>query len=119
MFRGTLAAILLLLPLSVAQAHHGWAGYDLTKEFTVTAVIQKLSYDWPHVTIWIDPSDGSPKKTWTATLAPPSRMDTRGVPATDIAIGKTVKLTGYPNRNDPNEFRAERMWIGNRQVELR
>lgn len=111
-------AALLALP-AAAGAHHGWSGYDLTQEFTVTAVIERASFDWPHVTIWVKPVDGSAAKVWTATLAPPSRMETRGAPARLLQPGATVRLTGYPSRADPDEFRAERIWIGDKKVELR
>jgi hypothetical protein len=118
MLRWIALAILLVLP-PVTGAHHGWSGYDLSKEFTITAVIERTSFDWPHVTIWVKPSGDSAARVWTATLAPPSRMETRGAPAKLLQPGVTVRLTGYPSRSDPSEFRAERIWIGEKKVELR
>jgi hypothetical protein len=43
-------AALLLLAASVvpAAAHHGWSGYDSTKELTLTGTIKETGYEHPH-----------------------------------------------------------------------
>jgi len=58
-------------------------------------------------------------KTWTCTLAPPSRMESRGLPAAMLAPGTRAIVVGYPNRNDPGEMRAEHITIAGKTVQLR
>jgi hypothetical protein len=52
-------------------------------------------------------------------LAPPSRMENRGLPREMLKPGNRVKVVGYPNRNKPEELRAERIIIGDKTTELR
>ena len=46
-------------------------------------------------------------KHWTFVLAPPSRMQRRGVQPEMIAVGKTVTVFGYPHMSEPDEARIE------------
>jgi hypothetical protein len=105
----------LLLTTSVASAHHGWGNYDAATVLTLTGTIKAMTYANPHGTLTLE----VPGKTWTVTLAPPFRMQNRGLPAELMAVGKTVTVVGYPNRNDPTEMRAERITVENQTVELR
>lgn len=98
-----------------ATAHHGWSEYNNKQTLNLTGKIQQISYDNPHVTIQI----GSADKVWTAVLAPPSRMQRRGLASTALKVGETVRLVGYPHRSESNEMRAERITIGKQTVELR
>ena len=58
-------------------------------------------------------------KRWTAVLAPPSRMDNRGLTNAMLKPGTTVTVVGYPNRNVADEMRAERITVDGKTVELR
>jgi hypothetical protein len=98
-----------------ALAHHGWSSYDASKEITLDGVIKESGYEHPHGHIRLE----VPGKTWQVTLAPPSRMDNRGLPASMLAPGTKAIVVGYPNRNDPTEMRAERITIAGKTVELR
>lgn len=97
-------------------AHHGWSEYNNQQTLNLTGVIRNINYANPHVVIQVETSD---KKVWQAILAPPSRMQSRGLPQKDLVVGKQVKLVGYPHRNQANEIRAERIIIGDRTIELR
>jgi hypothetical protein len=57
-----------------------------------------------------------PGKTWLVVLAPPSRMERRGLPRTMLEPGMTASVVGYPNRTDPQEMRAERITISGKTV---
>jgi hypothetical protein len=52
-------------------------------------------------------------------LAPPSRMENRGLPREWLKPGVTATVVGYPNRNKPEEMRAERILLNGKTVELR
>lgn len=111
----------LAFPLAIvayapaAAAHHGWSEYESTNELTLTGKVESAGYEHPHgfVTLTVG------GKTWIAVLAPPSRMENRGLPRADLVPGKTVTVVGYPNRNKPDEMRAERIVVDGRTVELR
>jgi hypothetical protein len=96
-------------------AHHGWSGYDSTQVLNLTGVIRESGYEHPHAYIRLE----VPGKTWLVVLAPPSRMERRGMPRDMLAVGKTATVVGYPHRSDPEEMRAERITIDGKAVELR
>ena len=116
MFRvGVVAHAIVALAALPALAHHGWSGYDASKEMTLDGVIKTSGYEHPHGHIGLDVAG----KVWTVTLAPPSRMENRGLPSSMLAPGTNAKVVGYPSRTDPSEMRAERITIGGKTVELR
>jgi hypothetical protein len=108
-----LLAVLQLAPS--ALAHHGWSEYDSTNELTLTGKVEAAGYEHPHGFVKLTVGG----KTWIAVLAPPSRMENRGLARADLAAGKTVTVVGYPNRSKPDEMRAERIVVDGRTVELR
>lgn len=98
-----------------AAAHHGWGSYDSANPLTVTGRIAESTYQNPHGTLKLD----VPGKTWQVILAPPSRMELRGLPAAMLAPGKTATVMGYAHRTEVAELRAERITIDGNTVELR
>jgi hypothetical protein len=113
----TLCATLLAITLSagLALAHHGWSAYDGDKIMNLTGTIREAGYEHPHGYVKLD----VPGKTWFVVLAPPSRMENRGLQRNALTAGKTVTVVGYPNRTDPNELRAERITLDGKTTELR
>lgn len=110
---GVLVAALLLA--SPALAHHGWSEYDSEHTLTLTGRILESGYEHPHGHIRLESKD----KTWTVVLAPPSRLERRGVPPEALRPGATVTVVGYPNRSKPDEMRAERITVDGKTAELR
>lgn len=106
---------ILGLLTAAAAAHHGWGSYDANKPVTVTGPIETLKYENPHATLTVKGAD----KVWTVTLAPTSRMISRGAPADMIAVGKTVVAYGYPSTVEKDEMRAERITVDGKTVEMR
>jgi hypothetical protein len=96
-------------------AHHGWGSYDAAKPITVTGPIATSKYENPHATITVGAAD----KIWTVTLAPVSRMQSRGATPAFVAVGKTVRAYGYPSRVEKDEMRAERITVDGKTVEMR
>ena len=105
----------LAAPGGPASAHHGWSGYDSTKEMTLTGTIREAGYEHPHGFVKLEVAG----KVWVVVLAPPTRMENRGLPRTALQAGATATVVGYPNRSDPDELRAERITIGGKTTELR
>ena len=103
------------LAAGAAYAHHGWSEYDSGNTLKLAGVIKEAGYEHPHGHVQL----ATPGKTWHVVLAPPSRMTSRGLPAADLKAGTKVEVVGYPNRNKPEEMRAERITTGGKTVELR
>ena len=117
MRRMTLIAALGLVVLAphLGAAHHGWSGYDSSKGLTLTGTIREAGYEHPHGSIRLETTE----KTWLVVLAPPSRMENRGLPRQMLAVGKTATVYGYPHRTETDELRAERITIDAKTTELR
>jgi hypothetical protein len=111
-----LAAMLATLAVSAAaHAHHGWSEYDSGQVLNLTGTIVESGYEHPHGHIRLQ----APGKTWLVVLAPPSRMENRGLAPAMLKASTQAVVVGYPNRNKPEEMRAERITIGGKTVELR
>jgi hypothetical protein len=110
----TLLMVLLAAPVP-CRAHHGWSEYDSTKVLTLSGVIKESGYEHPHGHVAREVSG----KLWQVVLAPPSRMENRGLPRDSLKPGNKVTVVAYPNRNKPDEARAERITANGKTVELR
>lgn len=110
-----LAALALAAAALPAFAHHGWSEYDQNRPLTLTGTIIETGYEHPHGHVRLE----TPGKTWLVVLAPPSRMQNRGLAPEAIARGQTVTVVAYANRSKPEEARAERITAGGKTVELR
>ena len=108
-------AALLLLGASTAGAHHGWSSYDSSKETTLTGTIKESGYEHPHGGVRLE----TPGKTWNVVLAPPSRMENRGLKKEMLVPGTKATVVGYPHKTDADELRAERITIAGKTTELR
>lgn len=103
------------LAAATAFAHHGWSEYDATKPLQLSGTIIESSYGQPHGTLRLKTAD----KSWTVVLAPPSRMESRGLLKEAMAAGAQATVHGYPHRTQGDELRAERITIKGKTTELR
>jgi Family of unknown function (DUF6152) len=114
-----IAATVLMVVLAVgaagARAHHGWSGYDSAKPLQLEGVIKDSGYEHPHGYVHLE----AVGKLWTVVLAPPSRMENRGLAPAMLKAGVKAKVEGYPSRSDPGELRAERITVDGKTIELR
>ena len=115
MARSTMMLMITMLLTLPAAAHHGWSEYDSERTLDLSGKIQESGYEHPHGYIKLETRE----KVWIVVLAPPSRMENRGLPRTMLKTGAEVSVVGYPNRNKPEEMRAERITIAGKTVELR
>ena len=111
----TFVPIIALGIAGLAHAHHGWSEYDSSKTLTLGGVIKESGYEHPHGHVRLE----TPGKTWLVVLAPPSRMNARGLSAGELKSGTRAEVVGYANRSKPEEMRAERITIGGKTIELR
>jgi len=113
-FARTIVACTFLAPLA-ALAHHGWSEYDQQTTLKLTGTIEEAGYEHPHGHIKLKTAN----KTWIAVLAPPSRMDARGLTKDALKVGGQATVEGYASRAKPDEMRAERITVAGKTVELR
>ena len=113
---GRAAGLALALVLSApVSAHHGWSEYDSTTPLKLSGKIVESGYEHPHGHVRLETSG----KTWNVVLAPPSRMERRGLDKGMLKPGTSATVEGYANRSKPEELRAERISIGGKTFELR
>jgi len=115
MLRSVILSGAFALLTGVALAHHGWGSYDAAKPVTVTGPIVTSKFENPHATITVKGTD----KVWTVTLAPTSRMTSRGATEKIIAVGQNVSAYGYPSTVEKDEMRAERITVDGKTYEMR
>jgi hypothetical protein len=114
MLRRRFLSTLAVLP-AAALAHHGWSEYDSSNLLKLSGRIVESGYEHPHGYLRL----ATPGKTWLCVLAPPSRMEIRGLTRDSLKAGVSIALEGYPSRDKPGEMRAERVSIGGKTIELR
>ena len=106
------AALAVALVPATLAAHHGWSSYNEKQPLNVEGTIAESSYANPHGTAKLQTAD----KTWDVVLAPPSRMEARGLTQ---AKGTKARVLGYQHKQIATEMRAERITIDGKPVELR
>lgn len=113
----SLAAAVILVFAGVVQlaAHHGWGEYDSTKPITLTGVIKASGYENPHSFVDLDVNG----KMWHAVLAPPSRMQARGITREMLKPNTTVTVMGFPHKTKTIEMKTESMTIGGKTTNIR
>ena len=100
----------------LSGVQQSWSSYDAGTVLTIEAPILTAKYQNPHGEIEMTDSAG---KRWQIVLAPPSRMESRGLPREQLTVGARATVVGYPSRTQPAEIRAERITIAGKTVELR
>ena len=113
--QAALALALIALVPAAAAAPHGWSSYDATKPLSLEGTIRESGYEHPHGFVRLE----TPEKTWLVVLAPPSRMENRGLSREMLKPGTKAAVVGYQKRDDPVELRAERITIAGKTTELR
>ena len=108
-------AILALLITPPVLSHHGWSEYDDSRPLQLVGTIENSGYVHPHGFVRLKTDE----RVWTIVLAPPTRMQNRGLNKEMLAPGNRISVYGYPNRNKAEELRAERITIGDKTTELR
>ena len=113
----SLAAATILVCAGVVQlaAHHGWGEYDGKKPITLTGTIRASGYENPHSFVDLDVNG----KVWHAVLAPPSRMQARGITREMLKPQTTVTVMGFPHKTNTIEMKTETITIGTRTTNIR
>jgi hypothetical protein len=90
-----------LLAVSIpANAHHGVAGYDLTKTITVHGTVTKFDWSNPHCVIHMDAKNANGEvQNWTIELAAPSLLARMGWTKNAMKAGDDITADVHPAQN--------------------
>ena len=93
-------AVGLLVASIPAIAHHGVAGYDLTKTITVHGTVTKFDWSNPHCVIHMDVKNASGEvQNWTIELAAPSLLSRMGWTKNAMKAGDEIIADLHPAQN--------------------
>jgi hypothetical protein len=83
-----------------AAAHHGVAGYDMTKTTTVHGTVAKFDWSNPHVVVYVDcKNDTGQMQHWTIEFASPVHMVRAGWSKNAMKTGDDITIDTHPSRN--------------------
>ncbi|HEY2382119.1 MAG TPA: hypothetical protein VGK48_13150, partial [Terriglobia bacterium] len=94
---------------------HDWPAYDLTKPQKLTGVLKEVQYHSapPMVKMQVG------NQLLTVIMAPPARMEFRGLSDQLLKVGATATVTADPSKTIKDEVRAETITVGRTTTELR
>ena len=94
------AAVSLLMFSRSVKAHHGVAGYDLTKTITLHGTASKFDWSNPHVGVYVDAkNDSGEMQHWTIEFASPVHMVRAGWSKNAMKAGDDITIDTHPSRN--------------------
>lgn len=99
-----LATAGLLLATLPAVAHHSFkAEYDETKPITLKGTITKVTWNNPHVLMFLDVKDDDGKvANWQLELASPNGLMSQGWKVDSLKPGDEVTVSGFRARDGSN-----------------
>ena len=98
-----------------AIAHHGDAGYDITKLVTVKGTVTEFHFTNPHIEIFIDvKKDDHSVEKWHGELNSPNLVGRMaGWNGKTLKPGDEIVLIGYRAKNGLNVLRLEKILLSN------
>jgi hypothetical protein len=82
------------------MAHHGVAGYDLTKTIMLHGTVTKFDWSNPHVVVYLDAkNEGGEMQHWTIEFAAPVHMVRAGWSKNSMKSGDDIVIETHPSRN--------------------
>ena len=104
--RRVLTALLLIACAAwsaAASAHHGIINFDMNKEVDVTGVVTRLAFVNPHSWLYFDVTGDDGRITsWKCELRGATVLRRSGWTPAMFAAGTRVRVTGAPDRFEPN-----------------
>jgi hypothetical protein len=94
----------LLMAALPALAHHSFkAQYDETMPITIEGTIAKVTWNNPHVLMYLDVKDDSGKVArWKLELASPNGLMSQGWKVDSLKPGDQVSASGFRARDGSN-----------------
>jgi hypothetical protein len=108
------AAAGLLVPFFSVSAHHGAAGYDMTKVVSMKGTITKFEWGNPHSQIYFDVTDDKGNVAhWDAETEPPPVMLERGWTRKSLSPGDDVTVYCYVAKNGATTAVLQKIVLAN------
>ena len=97
---GILVAVLGLYLAAPVLAHHGFdTEYDSSKKLTLTGVVTKVSWQNPHMRVYVDVTDAKGVVTnWNLELTSPNNIRRQGWGKNDLLPGEKVNFEVNPGK---------------------
>jgi hypothetical protein len=100
LFLASAVAFLALAAASPSFAHHGTAGYDMSKTITLTGTVAKYEWSNPHIILYVDAKDDKGElQRWSLELSAPLLMKRLGWSSTSMKPGDQIVAQAHPSRN--------------------
>ena len=98
-----------------AMAHHGDAGYDVTKLVTVKGTVTEFHFQNPHIEIFIDvKKEDHAIDKWHGELNSPNLVARMaGWNGKTLKPGDEIVMVGYRAKNGLNVLRLEKVLLAN------
>ena len=102
-------AALLLAGLPVSAHHSIAAGFDMQTDISITGTITTMEFINPHARLFLEVEDENGQtETWTVWFTSGNNLMRRGWRPTDLPVGETVTVTGFPARDgSPQTYGGE------------
>jgi hypothetical protein len=86
-----------------ALAHHGIANFDLNKDVEISGAVAKLAFVNPHSWLYVNVAGPNGEMTeWRCEMRSATVLRRSGWSDAMFAVGTQVRITGSPDRNEPN-----------------
>ncbi len=109
-----IAGIALLGISDSALAHHGRAGYDASRVFTIMGTVSAFQFSNPHAQLFLDVKGGKGKiEKWVGEGTSPNMLVREGWDRKTIKPGDQITATGHPARDGSNNMRIEKIVLPN------
>ena len=101
-----LPAAALLVFASMANGHHSVAqGFDMNETVTITGTIKEMEWINPHARLFVEVEGANGEvQSWTAWFSSANNLFRRGWRDTDLPVGETITVSGFPARDGSPEL---------------
>ena len=105
---GAVVTAATFLAVASSHAHHSVAvGFDMQQQVTVTGTIVDMEWINPHARMYFEVLDeNGDARTWIISFTSANNLFRRGWRSTDLPVGATIEVTGFPARDGSNELYA-------------
>jgi hypothetical protein len=106
-----LAALLVaaLVTVMTADAHHGSADYDVTRDIAVSGVLHEWRWSQPHTRVVVSVGAADKAEKWDGEGPPLAWAQARGWSPQTLKPGERVTLVMYPSRRRPRSGLVKRI----------
>ena len=105
----TVLASSFLAGLPVSAHHSIAAGFDMQADISITGTITTMEFINPHARLFLEVEERNGEtETWTVWFTSGNNLMRRGWRPTDLPVGETVTVTGFPARDgSPQTYGGE------------